>query len=127
MTYPFEEASTDFGSLGVKCNSNWYTEAILFGEILLGLADVGDRLRVVLVRAVAEVHAGDVHACLDHLLQHLDGTGDRSDRADDAGEPSEQSVRVGVEGAHVVEMALGVQGGEVRLASHLREKPTHEN
>ena len=92
LTYTLEETGTNFRALGVKGNSNWYTEAIPFGEILLGLTDVGDRLRVILVRAVAEVHAGDVHAGLDHLLEHLHGAGDRPDGADDAGEPGEEGV-----------------------------------
>lgn len=119
-TYPFEESGTDLGSLGVQGDGDGYAEAVPLGQVLLGLAYVGDGLGVVLVRAVAEVHPGDVHAGLDHLLEHLHRTRGRPDRADYSGQTGEQSVRIYVQGAHVVQVALGVYTGRVRLASHLQ-------
>jgi hypothetical protein len=50
-----------------------------------GLAQAVERLLVVLVGAVGEVEARDVHAGAEQLLDHGHGAGRRAERADDLG------------------------------------------
>jgi len=53
--------------------------------VVHGLPEVVERLLVVLVRAVGEVEARDVHAGSEQLLEHGDGAGGRAERADELG------------------------------------------
>lgn len=50
-----------------------------------GLAEVVEGLLVVLVGAVGEVEARDVHPGAEQLLEHGDGAGGRAERADQLG------------------------------------------
>jgi hypothetical protein len=50
-----------------------------------GLAEAVERLLVVLVGAVGEVEARDVHAGAEQLLEHGHGAGGRAERADELG------------------------------------------
>lgn len=120
-TYAFQKTRANFGSLRVQSDSDGDVDAGAGGQILLRLAHIVDRPSVVLVGAVGEVQPSDVHARLDHLLQGLHGSGRGSDRADDAGQADEGRAAAGVQGAHVVQLTLGVQCLSVRLTSHLRK------
>ena len=53
--------------------------------VVHGLAEVVERLLVVLVGAVGEVEARDVHAGAEQLLEHGHGAGGRAERADELG------------------------------------------
>nr|GLL32592.1 hypothetical protein GW17_00044661 [Ipomoea trifida] len=51
--------------------------------VLHSLAEIVERLLVILVRSVGEVEASDVHAGPEKLLSHRNRAGRRSERADD--------------------------------------------
>ena len=69
MSYPSQKTSPDLRSLGVQRDGQARVKALLVLVELGGLAAVVDGVAVVLVGAVGEVHAGDVHAGLQHLEQ----------------------------------------------------------
>ena len=71
-----EQAGADLGALGVKQDADRHVE--LGGDA----ADALDAVVVLLVRAMGEVEAGDVHACFHHLSQGLVVVAGRSHRAD---------------------------------------------
>ena len=72
MSYPSQKTSPDLWSLGVQRDGQARVEALLVLVELGGLAAVVDGVAVVLVGAVGEVHAGNVHASVDHVHQVVD-------------------------------------------------------
>ena len=82
---PLEKTGADLGSLGVEQDAHGHTE--LLGDAL----DALHALVVLLVAAVAEVEARDVHARLDHLAQRIVVIARRSHGADDLGSLNQHS------------------------------------
>ena len=74
-----QKAGTNLGTLGVKKNSNG--DAELLGNV----AHLLDHLTVIVVAAVREVEASDVHAVQDELAQNLLVLGSRTHGAYDLG------------------------------------------
>ena len=74
-----EQAGTNLGALGVE--QNRHRDAELGREA----TDLLDHRAVILVRAVGEVEAGDVHAVKDELTQNLFVLGSRAHGANDLG------------------------------------------
>ena len=74
-----EDAGADLGALGVEQDGHGH--ANLLGDA----ANALDAGLVVLVRAVREVEAGDVHAVLDELAQDVLVLSGRAHGADDLG------------------------------------------
>ena len=74
-----EQAGADLGALGVQQDADGHAE--LAGDA----ADALDALVVLLVGAVREVEAGDVHARLDHLAERIVAVAGGTHGADDLG------------------------------------------
>ena len=77
---------------------------------------------MVLVRPVREVEPGDVHPCVHHLGEHVDGAAGRPDGTHDARHPLNEQLRVDVELTHRLEAARRV--GRRRLLLRYRVAPT---
>mmetsp|Transcript_69386 Transcript_69386/g.167831 ORF Transcript_69386/g.167831 Transcript_69386/m.167831 type:complete len:516 (+) Transcript_69386:274-1821(+) len=98
-------ARTDLGALGVEGDG---AEAAVHRVLDEALAHVGDHAPVVLVRAVGEVHAADLHARLPQHVQLLDTLDLGADRADDRAVAQRRALRVDVQLGVVLESRLGV-------------------
>ena len=75
-----EEASADFGALSVKHDGDGFV-----GALLKGFLQVEDRLAVGLVVTMGEVEAGNVHASVNHLDEHVNVPAGWAQGADDLG------------------------------------------
>jgi len=120
-------AGPDLRALGVERDGE---QAAVERRLLDRLARVGDHLSVVLVRAVREVHAHDVHARLAQFGEHLDRLGLGADGADDARCAPVVGLRVDVElpvavqlAARVLRILLHVSAGGGRRWLRLAAKP----
>ena len=71
-----EQAGADLGALGVKQDADCHV------ELGSDAADALDAAVMLLIRAVGEVEAGDVHARLHHFAQRLVVVAGRAHRAD---------------------------------------------
>ena len=72
-----EQAGTDLGALGVEQDADGET------EFLGDAADALDAELMLIIRAVREVEAGNVHASLDHLADLVVAVARRTHGADD--------------------------------------------
>merc|ERR1719423_77292 len=106
----FQEASPDLGSLGVESNSDGAGVAHLLRELLSGRSHVAHGLSVVLVGAVTEVHASNVHADLHHADKCVHGARDGPNGADDAREAHTEGHGVDIERSLLVDICAGLSG-----------------
>lgn len=72
-----EFASADFWTLGVEHEGD-----VLVRALLEGLIEVVDLLAMGLVVAMGKVEAGDIHAGVNHLNEHLGGVAGWAECAD---------------------------------------------
>ena len=108
--YPLQQASPDFRALGVECDGEARVEALVLLVRLGRLPAVVHGVAVVLVGTVAEVHPGDVHAGVDHVVEVLWRLGHGPDGADDAGEARPPGAAEDVEPAEEVDVGRGEPG-----------------
>ena len=108
--YPLQKASPYLRALGVECDGEARVEALVLLVLLRSLPAVVHRVAVVLVGAVAEVHPGDVHASIDHVVEELGRLRHGPDGADDTGEARPPGAAEDVEPAQEVDVGRGESG-----------------
>ena len=72
LTHALEQACPDLWSLSVECNGQTRIKSLFLLVLVRGGPAVLHSLSMVLVGAVGEVHAGNVHASVDHVHQVVD-------------------------------------------------------
>lgn len=74
MTHSLQQTSAYLRTFGVQCDGGGSRVV----ERRDGLANIGNRLSMVLMSAMREVHPSYVHTRYYHLLQHADGAASRT-------------------------------------------------